>query len=629
MSKQILDSIGAQIEDETDSGVIKSPIPDVAVAIKEIQVGNFQAALNYLEPLLDGGKNVLVAINYAAAAHGIGETQLAKKVLEESIRECPENALAYLYLSKYHEISDKPLMAVEILYQQLNTQQPNNTIFSKLVKLLFSCGRHHEASRLILGNKKGLDANGCLHAAFIFSELNNLLKAEEFLNRAVVLAPENITVRGERLRFALRKRDIILASQDVSYLSGKVLSDGFSINLASYLSEVGRDDEALQNLEKVTSPHLAQQKAKNMSLILLQNGEKSRAIEIIKEYFDSHVVDVSMLYAWSEVITKEDEASFQKYFDSVDETKLGKVEQSEFYFAKANFFRKQDSESYIKSIVKANEIRSQVVTYSASSNKALLESYKRISRSKAHIELGVNNNVSEFRPVFIVGMPRSGTTLLAQILSMYPGTKTVGESAAFKSALLRNGALFSPTIDNVQAVRKQYTDAMRLQFPEGLPEVIVDKMPGNFQFLTHIFLAFPEAVVLNTYRGPMDVCFSCFERNFQSDGMSWTFSQRTIAQYFKIYEQYRRLNQDLNFVNSLEVRYEELVHDPKGCLEVPLSRLGLAWDAACLKFHERASSVKTASREQVRQKLYKSSVAKWEKYRTYLYDLEVALAENP
>jgi tetratricopeptide (TPR) repeat protein len=625
----MLGSIEVPLEVKTGLGAIKSPKPDVAVAIKEIQAGNFQAALNYLKPLLDEGENVLVAINYAAAAHGTGETQLAKEVLEKSIRECPENPLPYLYLSKYHEISDEPLMAVEILYRQLNTQQPNKTIFSKLIKLLFSCSRHHEASRLILGNKKGLDANGCLHAAFIFSELNNLLKAEEFLNQAVLLAPENIMVRGERLRFALRKRDVILAGQDVNYLSGKVLSDGFRINVASYLSEVGRDDEALQNLEKVTSPNLVQQKAKNMSLILLQNGEKSRAIEIIKEYFDSHVVDVSMLYAWSEVITKEDEASFKKYFDSVDESSLGKAEQSEFYFAKANFFRKRDSENYIKSILKANEIRSKIVTYSASSHKALLASYKIISRSKANIASGVNNKVPEFRPVFIVGMPRSGTTLLAQILSMYTGTETIGESAAFKSALLCNGALFSPTIDNVQAVRKQYTDAMRLQFPKGLPEIIVDKMPGNFQFLRHIFMAFPEAVVLNTYREPMDVCFSCYERNFQSDGMSWTFSQRTIAQYFKIYEQYRRLNQDLNFCNSLEVRYEHLVHDPKRCLEVPLSRLGLTWDPACLKFHERASSVKTASREQVRQKLYKSSVAKWEKYRIYLHDLEAALAESP
>jgi tetratricopeptide (TPR) repeat protein len=616
------------LADNTTSGDTTSPIPDVAPAIKEIESGNFQTALKYLEPLLDGGRNILVAINYAAAAHGVGKAHLGVEALEQSVRVCPENPLSYLYLSKHYEISNKPLMAIEVIYKYFNEQPPNIQIFSKLIKLLGSHGRRNEASRLILGNEKLLDANGLLHAAFIFSELNKMLKAEELLNLAVQLEPENIAVRGERLRFAVRKRDTILASRDLNFLSGKVDTDGLRINMASYLSEVGRDREALRTLEEITSANLAQKKAKNMSLILLQIGEKSRAIEIIKGYFDSYMIDVSMLYAWSEVITKEDEASFQKYFDSVDEEKLGVVEQSEYYFAKANLFRKKDGDAYIKSIVKANRIRSQVVNFSALSQKALLESYKKIPWSNLHAASCIDRSVSEFRPVFIVGMPRSGTTLLAQILSMYPGTKTVGESAAFKSALLRNDAVFAPTIDKIQAVRKQYTDAMRLQFPEGLPQVIVDKMPGNFQFLKHIFLAFPEAVVLNTARTPMDVCFSCFERNFQSDGMSWTFSQKSIVEYFRIYEQYHILHHDLSLTNFYDVRYEDLVHDPKDCLEIPLSSLGMTWDPGCLRFYEQSSSVKTASREQVRQKIYTSSVAKWKKYRSYLSDLEAALAAS-
>jgi Flp pilus assembly protein TadD len=229
-------------------------------------------------------------------------------------------------------------------------------------------------------------------------------------------------------------------------------------------------------------------------------------------------------------------------------------------------------------------------------------------------------------PVFIVGMPRSGTTLIEQILSTQPGFHGAGELPEF-GAVLANIAGSQPYPINVQWLDEDSVRRIGMQYLENVwqlapdSRLISDKMPANFFYLGLIHLALPGARIIHALRDPMDACFSCYTRLFDQT-MSFAYDQQTLGRY---YVRYRRLmahwHQVLPAGVILDLTYEELVADPQTQARRLLEHVGLPWDPACLDFHQQAREVKTASVVQVRQPLYRSSVARWTRYARHLQPL--------
>lgn len=227
-------------------------------------------------------------------------------------------------------------------------------------------------------------------------------------------------------------------------------------------------------------------------------------------------------------------------------------------------------------------------------------------------------NPSEI-PVFIIGMPRSGTTLLEQMLASHPLVYGAGElnefSEAVQQTLTRTGAgpwrpqtlaalpadAWSRTgLDYVAAVARLSPDAVR----------ITDKMPANFLLAGPIHLALPHARIIHMQRDAVDTCLSCFSQLFTND-QPWSYDLAELGRYYRAYERlmahWRRV---LPPGRMLEVRYEELVSDFETQSRRVVEHCGLAWDDACLEFHKTQRPVKTASAAQVRRPLYTSSVAR-------------------
>jgi tetratricopeptide (TPR) repeat protein len=235
-------------------------------------------------------------------------------------------------------------------------------------------------------------------------------------------------------------------------------------------------------------------------------------------------------------------------------------------------------------------------------------------------------------PIFVLGMPRSGTTLVEQIVSSYPGIHGAGELADLKRVIGRPlaGATFPdnlPSLDRAKLLEwgAEYIADVRRHAPEAVR--IVDKMPANFLALGLIHLMLPNAKIIHVVRHPADTCLSCFTTLFK-DGQAFSYDLAELGGYYSRYarlmEHWRRMLPEGAF---LDVQYEDLVADQEAQSRRIIEYCGLDWNPACLDFQCNRRTVKTASMAQVRQPVYRSSVARWRPYEKFLQPLFEALGE--
>lgn len=232
-------------------------------------------------------------------------------------------------------------------------------------------------------------------------------------------------------------------------------------------------------------------------------------------------------------------------------------------------------------------------------------------------------------PVFIVGMPRSGTTLIEQILASHPAVFGAGELIDLHEVIHgAPGAITGQPFSNwaprladadFRALGENYLERVWRLSPEAA--YITDKMPANFFYIGMIRRMLPQARIIHAMRDPMDSCFSCFARLF-NDTMAFAYDLGTLGRYYVRYMQLMdHWQATLPEGSILDVRYEEVVADVEGQARRMLAFLGLPWDDACLNFHKNKRPVKTASVAQVRKPIYTTSVARWQRFAPHLEPL--------
>lgn len=203
-------------------------------------------------------------------------------------------------------------------------------------------------------------------------------------------------------------------------------------------------------------------------------------------------------------------------------------------------------------------------------------------------------------PIFVVGMPRSGTSLVEQILASHPAVYGAGERTFFDDAVSRYGR------DDVAAVAQSYARAIDAIAPRG--KRVVDKLPANYRHVALIHAAFPHARIVHCMRDPLDTCFSCYTTLFTGRQL-FAFDLVETGRYFRAYaalmEHWRAV---LPRGVMLDVRYEDVVADLPASAARMLEFCGLPWDDAVLRYYETRRPVRTASYKQVRNPIYSSSV---------------------
>lgn len=229
-------------------------------------------------------------------------------------------------------------------------------------------------------------------------------------------------------------------------------------------------------------------------------------------------------------------------------------------------------------------------------------------------------------PIFVVGQPRTGTTLIERIITSHSDVESAGELQQFRLSLRRlagTGGGNRPQADdagvwasiNPKALGEEYLRATK-PMRSGAPR-FVDKLPGNYQYLPLILAALPNARIVHLTRDPLDACFACYKQLF-ADAYLHSYDQGEMARHYlryrRLMDHWRRIYPD----RFLDISYEETVSDLETSARRLIKFLGLEWQEQCLRFHELESAVATASAVQVREKPHTRSVGRWRRYASQL-----------
>ena len=237
-------------------------------------------------------------------------------------------------------------------------------------------------------------------------------------------------------------------------------------------------------------------------------------------------------------------------------------------------------------------------------------------------------------PIFIVGMPRSGTTLTEQILSAHPDVFAAGELETMEriSNLAEEispsrdefpNSMLKLTREGAELVGRRYVEDLRRKADRPAKR-ITNKMPHNFELLGMIALSLPGAKIIHCRREPLDTCLSCWTKNF-TDAHAYNRSLEDLGRYYRGYSELMDHWHEVLPVEILDVDYEDYTTDLETAARRIVSFVGLDWDPRCLEFHKVDRAVRTASQWQVRQPIYKTSVARWKNYVAHIQPLVEAL----
>jgi tetratricopeptide (TPR) repeat protein len=342
-----------------------------------------------------------------------------------------------------------------------------------------------------------------------------------------------------------------------------------------------------------------------------------RAIAIRPDYAEAH-------YNRSEIKTfSKDDADLAALEALADGDDLPADQALAIHFALAKALEDiGDHARAFEHLRKGNALKQRQINYD---EPALVNLFQRVSA------VFDGNLFDRFRgegnpssvPIFVLGMPRSGSTLIEQILASHPQIHAAGELGDLEAAasrLLNHRDQATQYPECVPALDGAALRRLGQSYLASLPALadgrvrIVDKLPGNFVHIGLIRLILPNARIIHTMRDPIDTCVSCYSKLFTA-GVSFSYD---LAELGRHYRRYRELMTHWRSVLPpdaiLDVSYEDVVDDLEGQARRLIDYCGLPWDDRCLSFHRNSRPVKTASAVQVRKPLFRSSLQRWRRY---------------
>jgi len=601
--------------------------------------GRAREALGVLEPLAAANPHSADLLYETALAHSaLGDTRRAIRLLERVVALVPRHAQAWRVLG-----DEKSLIGEE-----------SGRAYAEHIKASVNDPKLIEAANALLENKLAVaerllrpflidnptDASAIRMLAEVAARLGRYDDAEKLLARALQLAPSFAPARHNYASVLLRqnKPDEALAQANI-LLKSDGRNPGYRALRAATLSQLGEYQEASRSYQSLLADFPNQPKGWMSYGHTLKTLGRQR--EGVEAYRQAIAQLPSLGEAWWSLANLK---TFRFTPDDIEtmrqqaaRTDLAPDDRLHFEFALGKAL--EDAGEYEKSFahyLKANAIRRESLPYSADNNHAFVERLKSVFTPElfaAHA--GEGSPAPD--PIFVVGLPRSGSTLIEQILashSQVEGTMELHDIGQIARGLARwvkeEGKPSYPEIvsalTNFRALGEDYIARTRVHRKLGKP-FFIDKMPNNFFHVGLIHLILPNARIVDARRNPMACCFSGFKQHF-ARGQSFTYGLEDIGRYYADYVALMAHYDSVLPGRVHRVLYEDMIADPEGETRRLLEYCALPFEPACLRFYENDRAVRTASSEQVRMPIFADGLEQWRHFEPWLGPLKLALGAD-
>lgn len=619
----------------------------------------------------DGERLALAAEHFRAGRLADAEA-LCRSVLAETPTQ--PHALHLVGLIAHH--AGRHQDAVTLMTQALAVHGPEPAFHANLASACLSAGRFADAEfhareslRLqpgvarvhlmlgvaLTGQEKLADAHGQFHHALwldpnLFEarrQLSKLLlrqgrssEAAAELREVVRRAPDDAQARNDLAEALLADRQPEEAALELRHAVRLLpASAGAHGNLGMVLNDLSRFDEALACFQRALqlSPGSATAHS-NLAYALALQGRTDEARAEYREALrlePTHpgvIASLAKLAAVGEYpIGADDLARFQEV---AARTTLPIEQLSALHFVLAKLLdRAGQSADAFTHLIRANALRKEIcrrhgLVFDLVVHRRYVD--RLIAAfDAAHFQRSAGFGTDSPLPVFVVGMPRSGTTLTEQILASHPQVHGAGELDALPklaAALPQQLGSSDPYPECLRRLDRPTSAALAQAHVDRLARLaptashVVDKLPGNLLNVGLIATLFPRAPIIHCRRDPIDTCVSCFFLDFGA-ASPFALDLEHLGHYHRDYERLFAHWAKVLPTPMLEVRYEEMIANPEENIRRLIAFCGLPWDDRCLRFHETQRAVRTPSDLQVRQPIYRTAVGRWKRYEAQIEPL--------
>lgn len=636
---------------------------------------SFQRALGILNVLIeDYPENERAWYMRAVCFRYLNEYDAALACIDRLLALTPEYGRAYQeqgHVYKALQQNDKALQAYEQAIQQnpslLASWQSMALLYQAQSNQLAAANANQQVQRLMSLPRELLSVSSMLHEGKLYKaeklcrhylqkhphhiEAMRLLAqigmrlyvlddAEFLLDSCLNFDPNNhlarldyISVLHKRQKFEqaleqaewLRNQQPGNPSYETAYASECVATGRFTAALDIY-------DNILKQFPQNHHIHLVKGHA------LKTVGQQQRAVESYRSAYRSKKNFGDAFWSLANLKTYQfNDEEIQQMQEQLQHRHTGLVDRYHMCFALGKAL--EDKAEYKLSFdyyQQGNQLKQAELRYSADRMERDFELQKTVcTRDFFDARIAYGDPAPD--PIFIVGLPRAGSTLIEQVLashSQVDGTLELPNILALVHRLSGRHQLQDEP--RYPAVLKDLSADQFASFGQAYLEdtkihrqgaaFFIDKMPNNFRHIGLIHLILPNAKIIDARRHPMACCFSGFKQLF-AEGQEFTYGQEAIGRYYKAYTELMTYWDEVLPGKVLRVQYEDMVNDIESQLDRILNFLGLPFEEACLNFHKNKRSVRTASSEQVRQPIFQSGLDYWRHYEPYLSELKQALGE--
>jgi len=402
-------------------------------------------------------------------------------------------------------------------------------------------------------------------------------------------------------------------------------------NLGRALKDLGKHEEAIASYQRALQQNPRNAEAlNNLGILLHDLGEPEAAVACYGEA----VLLKPERAEWHRNLStakhyKADDPHIDQMLQLLERPDLPDRDRLRLCFALGKAYDDTGAtDKAFACLVEANRLRKQELQYKPSSDRALFARIKSAYSDMAPLSTAVEQSHGTIprRPIFIVGMPRSGTTLVEQILASHSRVYGGGE-------LNLLGSLVNSAECNSTQFSAQHLHSIRNAYLSGLDKLgtsatfITDKMPHNFLWIGCIIAALPEALIVHVKRDARATCWSNFKHGFFEKGFGFTCDLQDVAEHYRMYVELMEFWHARIPGRIYDLNYEALTEHQEDETKRLLEHVGLHWEDRCLAFHTTKRAIRTASAQQVRQQMYQGSSDAWRKYEKHL-ELMVELLQG-